>query len=242
MIRTLSKEGITFFLPAYNEEENLKVLIPEVDDILKKTTKTYEILVVNYEGSKDNTVELVKSLAKKYPVRLVTQPLADKGIGEAIRLGFTAACYPHIFYTDSDNQFEVREINHFLPLLGMYDVIAGYRKKRRDPLVRLLISKVYNWLVRIVFWLPYRDVDCAFRYVHKRVIDALTLHCKTGVATTELLVKTRKAGFKICQIPVTHKPRLYGVPVFVSGTNLPRFKVVKELLHEISLLRKDLKN
>lgn len=224
---------ITVFFPAFNEADNLKVLIPQTDRILKGLARKYEIMVVNYEGTSDDTERVVKRLSQTIPTRIVYQPLKDKGVGEGIRLGFLAAKYEHVFYTDADNQFDIEELKDFIPLLGKFDVIAGYRKKRNDPVMRSVVSNIYNMLIRIVFGLGYRDVDCAFRYVNKKVIDRIDLKARTGVATSELLYKAKKAGFRITQIPVTHKPRLHGQSVFVSGMNLPSFKTVKDLIREI---------
>ncbi len=238
----MRKPNISIFFPAYNEAENLPLLIKRADKVLRDVADKYEMIIVNYEGSSDNTEETVAGLREKYRnLRLVSQPLNRKGIGEAIRIGFVNSSYEHIFYTDADNQFDIREIKKFIPLITKYDVIAAYKKKRNDPLPRIIISAIYNFIIRVVFNIPYKDVDCAFRYVNKRVIDALTLKCVTGVATTELLVKAKKKGFKIKQIPVTHYPRLYGQPVFVSGTNIPRLRVIKQLVREIITLKKELR-
>jgi len=86
-------------------------------------------------------------------------------------------------------------------------------------------------------------LDCAFRLVNKRVINNISLICCTGVATTELLAKARKRGFKIKEIGVNHYPRILGKPVFEwkIGLNLPKPKVVIDILKEMFKLWIDIR-
>lgn len=238
----MSKPSISMFFPAYNEEKNIPILLSSAVKILKEVANKYEIFVVVYEGSTDNTISVVKKFSKKNKnIKLLIQPKSKKGIGYAILMGFNNAKYPYIFYADADNQFDLNEFKKFLPYTNEYDVIAGYRIKRQDPLSRIIVSKIYNMIMRILFGTKEKDLDCAFRLVNKRVINNIKLVCTTGVATTELLAKTRKKGFKIKEIGVTHYPRKLGKSVFeAKGLNLPKPRVVINILKEIVLLYNDL--
>jgi len=237
------KPDISIFFPAYNEEENIKPLLNKATEVMRNIARKYELIVVVYEGSTDNTIPIMRELSKKDShIRYVIQPREKKGIGTAISMGFGSAEYSHIFYADSDNQFDVGEITNFLPYINEYDIVAGYRKSRKDPILRILTSKVYNTLVKGLFGVRERDVDCAFRYVNKRVFRRVKLICSLGLGTTELLVKARKAGFKIKEIPVTHYPRKAGKSVFEGKlTNLPKPKVVFDLLKEMRILWRDMR-
>ena len=238
----MPKPNITMFFPAYNEEKNIPKLLSSAEKILKKVAKNYEILVVVYAGSTDKTAEIVKKFSKKSKkIRLVMQPKDKKGIGYAKMMGFRNARYPYVFYADSDNQFDLNELEKFLPYIGKYDIIAGYRIKRQDPITRILVSKIYNGMMKMLFNVKERDLDCAFRLVSKRVISNISLNCVTGVATTEILAKARKKGFKIKEVGVRHYPRLHGQPIFESKlSNLPKPKVVKDILKETIMLFKDI--
>lgn len=237
------KPDISMFFPAYNEEGNIKKLIKDADSFLKKNSENYEILIVVYGGSTDSTIPLTKELMNNNKhIKLAIQPKNKKGVGYAIKMGFENARYPHIFYSDSDNQFNLNEFEKFLPYIDKYDIIAGYRINRKDPFTRIFTSKIYNLIIKMIFGVKERDVDCAFRYAHKRVFKKIKLNCKLGVGTTELLVKSRRNNFKIKEIGVSHYPRKAGSSVFESkGTSLPKPKVVFDLLREIMLLWKDLR-
>lgn len=236
------KPDISMFFPAYNEEENIKELIRGAELVLKDVANRHEIIIIVYEGSMDSTIEIVKELSKKdKDIKLVIQPKDKKGVGYAIKMGFDNAKYPYIFYSDSDNQFDLGEFKKFLPYIPSYDIIAGYRINRQDPLTRIITSKIYNIMMSILFGVKERDVDCAFRLVNKRVFKSVKLICKLGLGTTELLVKARKNGFKIKQVGVHHFPRKKGSSVFESkGIRLPKPKVILSLLKEMIILWREL--
>ena len=236
------KPDITMFFPAYNEEENIKTVVENAKSVLKEMANSYEVLVVVYKGSTDNTIKIVKEMMKEDKnIRLLMQPKNKKGVGYAIRMGFEHAKCPYVFYSDADNQFNLDEFKKFLPYIKDYDIIAGYRINRQDPFMRIFTSKIYNLIVKIIFGVRERDVDCAFRLANKRVFKKINLVCRLGLGTTELLVKARKHGFKIKQVGVHHYPRKKGSSVFESkGISLPKPKVVFELLKEMAVLWRDL--
>ena len=239
----MPKPNITIFFPAYNEEENMPKLLNSAIKVLSESANDYEIMVIVYEGSTDGTIEVVKKLIKKNKkIKLLLQPKDKKGIGYAKMMGFKNAKYPYIFYADSDNQFDLSEFKKFLPYVNEYDIIAGYRIKRHDPKSRIIISNIYNVLMRLLFGAKERDLDCAFRLVNKRVINHVSLICCTGLATTELLAKARKKGFKIKEIGVNHYPRILGKPVFEweIGLSLPKPKVVIDIIKEVIKLWVDI--
>lgn len=227
------------FFPAYNEAENIPKLLNSAVNVLKEVANDYEILVIVYEGSSDGTIEIVRKFASKNRrIRLIMQPKDKKGIGYAKMMGFKNAKFPYIFYADSDNQFNLNDFKKFLPYIGKYDVIAGYRIERHDPKTRIIISKIYNAMMRFLLGAKERDLDCAFRLVSKRVINSISLNCRTGVATTELLAKARRKGFGIKEVGISHYPRILGKPVFEweIGLNLPKPKVVLDILRETASL------
>src|SRR3989344_8748274 len=139
----MRKPNITMLFPAYNEEENIPELLKSAAKILKKVAGNYEILVIVYEGSTDGTMGIVRKFSKKNKnIKLLIQPKNNKGIGYAKVMGFNNAKYPYIFYADADNQFNLQDFKKFLPYINKYDIIAGYRIKRRDPKMRAVISKI----------------------------------------------------------------------------------------------------
>jgi len=229
------KPNISMFFPAYNEEGNIGKVLQDAQDVLKKHAKNYEIIIVLYEGSTDRTEEIIHSCMKKdQNIRIVLQAKDDHGIGKAYRIGLNSAKYENIFYSDSDNQFDLHEFEKFLPYIGEYDVIAGYKLKREDPFLRKVISFGYNLFVRFAFRMNIWDVNTAFRLVKKHVIDEIQLYSKYGTVTTEMLIKAKKRGFKIKSVGVRHFNRGAGKPLYEikAGLLSPMtiLKVTQELL------------
>lgn len=233
--------NISVFFPVYNEEGNIPKLAVDATKVLERVAKNYEIMFVLYEGSTDKSRELIENLHKKDKrIRLVLQPKDMKGVGQAYKMGYESAKYDIIFYADGDNQFDLNEINKLLPHLKNADIIAGYRLHRKDPFVRKFTSKVYNLILRFLFGKTVRDVDCAFRMVKKSVFQKIKLRSATGVGTAELLVRAKKAGLKIVEVPVTHLPRYAGRSVFESGFNLPKISTVVSVLGEVLRMRREI--
>jgi glycosyltransferase involved in cell wall biosynthesis len=231
---------LSLVLLSYNEERNIEKAVSSADTIGRKVAKKYEIVVSHYEGSTDRTWEILNVLKKKYKrMRIVHQPREQKGYGVGLRLGLRAARYAHVFYTDADNQFNLEEITRLLPYVEQFDIVSGYRMKRRDPFGRILTSKVYNVLLRIIFGLKVRDVDSAFKIYRKKVIDAISINAKHGIVDAEILIKARNLGFRIKEVPVHHYARHAGVSNY--GTGFIKLNVVTTALSEMRELWKELK-
>ncbi len=235
---------LSLFFPAYNEEENIEICIEKGRKAAEKYAEKWEILIIVYEGSIDRTKEIVREWEKKdRRIKLIIQPKERKGVGAAYQIGFEKAKYNTVFYCDSDNQFDLDEIKRFLPYIEEYDIIAGYRIDRQDPKGRIWTSRIYNFFLRQIIPIKERDVDCAFRLVKKKIFEKVKIVSTTGLMTAEMLAKARIAGYKITQVGVSHYPRLAGEARFEmpAGLNVPKPKVVLEILKEILKLRKEIK-
>ena len=222
-------KNISVVLPAYNEEENIADVIINVKDVLKTLSENYEIILVN-DGSSDRTGEIAEHFAQEDPYHIrVFHHSSNKGYGAALKTGFLNAQYEYVFYTDADNQFDITELRNFLPMLEKYDIIIGYRIKRKDSLLRIFLSKGYNYLVFFLFRLKVRDVDCSFKLFHKYVLDAIKIKCDDFFVDTEILVRAKKAGFHIMEKGVTHYPREKGKTTVHAGHILKTLITISRL-------------
>lgn len=237
-------KSISVFFPTLNEEENIKTCVLKAIRYLDKRFADYEILVIS-NGSTDNTEKIVEELAKKDKhIKLINQK-KHLGYGIALKSGFTHSSKDLIFYMDADNQFNIRDMDTLFPLLGTCDIISGYRINRQDPLMRILIAWVYNNLIRILFNLDVRDIDCSFKLYKKDVFKKVKLKANTGLIDAEVLIKAKKKGFKIGQVGIKHYPRLHGRTIYEVGARNKIFGFVKprviiDVLLEIRTLWSDL--
>ncbi|MFH1739413.1 MAG: glycosyltransferase family 2 protein [bacterium] len=232
------RAGLSIVLPAYNEEDNIVPVLEEALSELAKLesqiqqvcqtlanqnhggntpiadpmepTFQWEILVVN-DGSRDQTLERAQRVAQQHPgrVRCISSE-ANLGYGHALRLGFQAAQFNLVFYTDSDGQFSIGDLRYFLPLIVDHDLVVGFRVYRFDPLLRLFLSWGYNRLVRFLFRVRVRDIDCSFKLMRREVLDSIDLETDDFFIDTELVARARRWNFRIREKGVKHYPRRAG--------------------------------
>jgi glycosyltransferase involved in cell wall biosynthesis len=214
--------SVSFFCPAYHDEKNLPVLIPHVVRFLSEITDKFEVIIV-HDGSPDRTGEVADGLARIYlGVRVIHHP-KNLGYGATLRDGFLAARYDYVMYTDGDNQYDVREFLPYLHLLDGADVLSGYVTEKAVSPRRKVQSLVYNWLVAALFFVRCRDIDCAMKIYSRRAIDSISLRSTSCFIDAEMIIKSRKAGWKVAQFPVTHFPRTEGLasgsrPAVIAAT------------------------
>lgn len=202
--------SITVVLPAFNEEENIEQQVRSVDDVLSELRfDDYEIVVVD-DGSSDGTRGIAEGLSADVPKLRVVVHERNRGYAQALRTGFTGARMPLVFYTDADNQFDVRELKNLLPSIDDYHIVVGFRIYRFDPFSRLVLSWGYNLIVRILFRIRVRDVDCAFKLFRSEIFDRIHIESKRFFVDTEILAKASKLGMRMTEIGVRHYPRTAG--------------------------------
>lgn len=229
-------ESLSLFFPAYNEEANAKETILKAIKVLEKNVKNWEILVIN-DGSKDRTKEIVEAIQKgDKRVRLINHGV-NRGYGAAFKSGLYNAKYDWITFTDIDGQFDFSEITNFFEKQRETnaDLVIGYYKKRQVSKFKIVTSRMWELVVFLLFGLHVKDIDCGFKLISKKVVDRIPkLESERGAfISSEFLIKSRKAGFKIVEIPVTHYPRVAG-----KGTGRDLMVIVKSFVDLFRLWRK----
>ena len=210
-----STDTLSMFFPAYCEEENVDFMLDEAGRVAESLAHRWELIVVD-DGSTDSTAELVRRRSRSDErVRLVRHP-RNMGFGAALQSGIAACRYSWVFYSDFDGQFDLEELSRLWELRDSADVIAGYRRRRQDPLMRLGYSLAYNSLVHAMFWGGYKDVDSSFKLYRRSMFDRVRPRSTCGVIDLEILLLARAWGYRIRQVPVTHRPRRAGTVSFES--------------------------
>ncbi len=202
-------------LPAYNEEGNIEFVVRRALEILPEVVNDFEIIVVN-DGSKDATPKIIDRLAGEDPrVRAIHQ--ANKGYGGALTTGFEASTGNHVMFMDSDRQFDIADIRLLAPLVSSFDVVAGFRMERSDPIHRRINAEVFNIVVRVLFGVHLRDLDCAFKIFNGEMVRSLNLQSAGALINAEMQAKLRRQGATLQQVGVSHYPRIAGT---ATGGNL----------------------
>lgn len=237
--KTQKLTSLSVFFPAYNEQGNIEAVVKEALAVLPQVADEYEVIVVD-DGSRDKTYQIAKNLAEKYQaltglelVRVLTQE--NKGYGGAVKRGLNETRYEWVFFSDADRQFDLSELRKFIPHIQSHDLIIGYRKNRAEGLKRQILAvalKVWNKLF-LGFPLRIKDIDCAFKLIHRNVLNlALPLISDGAMVSTELLLKAHRYGFDYQQVGVRHYPRKVGKS---TGSNP---KVIAKAVRDTFILRK----
>jgi glycosyltransferase involved in cell wall biosynthesis len=230
-------ESLSVFFPAYNEESNIGLLVEKALEVLPGITGQFEVIVVD-DGSTDGTAKLADELARNHPgvVRAVHHA-ANQGYGGAVKTGFVASQYEWIFFTDGDRQFRLEELQEFVDhLRSDVDLLIGYRKKRQDPWHRSFNANLYKLAIRLLFGLKVRDIDCAYKLIHRQVINSMSLKCASAMVSAEFLIKAKQRGFIIAEVGVNHYPRVSGKQTGAKFSVIAR--AMWELVRNYKELRK----
>jgi glycosyltransferase involved in cell wall biosynthesis len=200
---------LSIVFPAYNEEGNIEKAVQ--DSLAYLGSRPGEVLVVN-DGSRDRTAEILSRLEKAHPGRVrALHHEINQGYAPTLRDGFLAAKGEWIFYSDSDNQFVLKELDLLMNLRDGVDMVVGYRKDRQDPAFRKFAAGTYNFLVRLFFGLRgVRDIDCAFKLFHRSVFQKIKIESSHFLIDGEILIKAQHLNMKIKEVGVTHLPREVG--------------------------------
>ncbi len=213
--------ALSIVLPAFNEEGNIERAIRNAFAGAAKIPMACEVVVVN-DGSKDATATILRSLEGEMGPRLrVIEHPVNLGYGVALRNGFRATRGDLVFYTDSDNQFDLGELKDFMPLMKDHDAVLGYRIDRQDPWLRKFVSGGFNRLSSLAFGMSVRDLNCSFKLMRGEVIRALPLETPDFFIDTELVARLHRAGHRYIQKGVRHYPRTAGRST-VRPSDVPR--------------------
>ena len=174
---------------------------------------------------------MLDELASRYPELKVIHHPENQGYGCALRTGFSNATKDWVFYTDGDAQYDPGElIDLTQALTNGIDVVNGYKISRHDPLIRVIIGRIYHHIVKIAFGFKLRDVDCDFRLIRREIFDKIELESHTGTICLEMVKKFQDAGYRFAEVPVNHYYRSYGKSQFFKWKHLwTTFKHLSQL-------------
>jgi glycosyltransferase involved in cell wall biosynthesis len=221
--------GLSVFFPAYNDAGTIASLVITSMKVAATLTPDFEVIVVN-DGSGDDTPRILDELSRIYPAhfRAVHHPV-NRGYGGVLRTGFATATKDYIFYTDGDGQYDPAEMTLLWEkMTDDVDWVNGWKISRSDPMHRIVIGRVYHHMVKLLFGLKVRDVDCDFRLMRRRIFDVVKLEKDSGVICLEMMKKFKDAGFRVAETPVHHYHRAHGKSQFF---NFPRiFKTAVDVM------------
>lgn len=205
--------GLTIFFPFLNDEATVTRQIICAYTIGKKITNNLEVIALHGGNSEDNTFGKIKEMKLIYPNLKIINRKSNKEGYAVIKYAFKKASKDWIFYTDGDAQYHLEEdlpklVNKQLETNAT--VVNGYKIRRHDSFLRVLLGNIYRLLAKFIFHLPIRDVDCDFRLIKKSLLDKINLESKDASILPEMIKKLQFVGGKFSEVPVGHFSRNYG--------------------------------
>lgn len=199
---------ISAVVPVFNEEESLPHFYEALVKELRELTKDYEILFVD-DGSTDQSLDVLKSLAKKDSHVSVFSFRKNQGKAEALTLGFQKAQGDHIVTLDADLQDKPSEIKKLLEKqkIGDIDIVSGWRKDRKDASKMVFISRLFNGIVGKLFGVSLHDYNCGLKVYTKDAAKSLRLY---GGQHRFIPLLAYQQGFSVDEIAIEHQPRKFG--------------------------------
>lgn len=216
-------------MPAHNEAENIGAVVADVRAVLNQRSLDWELILVD-DASMDDTVDVARAALEDDAQRLaVVRHPTQGGYAKTVGDGLRAARGRLLAFMDGDRQFNAHDLGRLIDRMSDSDMVAGIRAHRADPWHRSLVSGVMNLLVRTLYGLRRRDVDCGLKVFRREVFDrASPLLARSALFNTELFFKAQRLGYRVEQVPVEHLPRVAGRR---SGARLvPIMRALRDLV------------
>lgn len=203
---------ISIIIPLFNEEQNLTELIDQINQVVHKNNYDIEIIFAD-DGSTDNSYETLTKIAddSKNNIKII-QFRKNFGKSAALSASFSAAKGDIIITMDADLQDDPAEIPNLIDKLNSgYDLVSGWKYDRKDPPSKTIPSKIFNKTVQLSTGIKIHDFNCGLKAYKKEVVKNIEVY---GELHRFLPVLAHHQGFKITEIKVNHRPRLYGKTKF----------------------------
>jgi len=222
---------VSVILPTYNEKENIRILIPQLESILKKNKFKSEIIVVD-DSSPDGTAEEAKKINKKYNNVKVIVRNKKEGIGAALREGYDNARGRLIFSMDSDMSFDINVMPKILKKLDNgYDLVVGsrysnegrYEAKSANIKAKRVVSSLGNKFLRLITGVNIHDFSTNFRGIRREVWQKIQTKENTNTLLFETIVLTDYKNFKVGEESVAFKERVFGKSKLNLSKEAPKF-------------------
>lgn len=220
-------KSISLMFPLYKDKRTVEFMIKKSINVLKKFKKKYEIIIVD-DGCPQNSGRLAKKIAKKIPNVKVFFHKKNLGYGAALKTGLKKCKNDWIFMIDGDAEYDVDDLSRLILASKNNDLVITYRYKKKYATSRIIISWIYNAILRLLFRVDFRDISTGSRLVRKKLINDITLRSTSPFVGAELAIRSRLAGYKVGEIGIHTYPRTFGTGSSVSFKNI--LLTIKDML------------
>jgi glycosyltransferase involved in cell wall biosynthesis len=214
----MSKRDISIVIPVYNEEDNLQPLISELREVVAGLPNSCEIIFVD-DGSWDRSFEILKQAAARDQQIRVIRFKKNAGQTAAFDAGFRAAQGDIVVTMDADLQNDPHDIPYLLEKIGEFDVVCGWRHKRNDPWVKIVSSKIANFVRNKLSHEEIVDTGCSLKAFRRECLQNMKLFNGMHRFFPTL---AKMEGFTVTQVKVNHRPRRFGTTKYTIKNRMVR--------------------
>jgi len=197
---------ISVLIPFYNEEDNIHFVLQEAHGVLSEMAADFEIIAID-DGSRDGTGKMLEEAAQRLGALRVLRHASNQGQMAAFFSGFHASLGEIIVLCDGDGQNDFHDVPRMLEQLTDVDAVFGQRAQRRDPVQKLIASRIGFFFRRLILNDDFRDTACGLK-VMRRPTFACLLPMRGVHRFIPFLL--RQAGFSYKALDVNHRPRQHG--------------------------------
>ena len=203
------RDSVSVFFPVYNDEATVRRVTEKALQVCSEIAEDYEVVIVD-DGSPDASGRIADELAQEHDVVRVIHHPRNRGYGAAVRSGLEACRYDWICFTDGDDEYDLRDLRKLWRLRHHYHLIITFRYVRRYSGFRILVSRVYNIILRRLFFTRYRDVSTGLRLIRRSLVEELTLEATSPFIGAEIAIKAMLKGFPVGEMGIQTFPREFG--------------------------------
>jgi glycosyltransferase involved in cell wall biosynthesis len=229
-------ESISIMFPLYKDKRTVKKMISSSINLMKNMNKNFEIIMVD-DGCPEKSGFYAKKFIKKKNIKVIFHK-KNLGYGAAIKTGLKNCKYDWIFQTDGDAEYDVEDLKKLLKFTKYSDLIITYRLKKKYKTSRIVISWIYNVILRNLFSTNFKDISTGSRLINKKKVKNINLRSNSPFIGAELAIKSKYKGLRISEVGIHTYPRTFGAGSSVSIKNI--FLTIKDMLKLYANFKKNI--
>tara|TARA_B110000971_G_C20000728_1_gene496693 strand:- start:442 stop:1158 length:717 start_codon:yes stop_codon:yes gene_type:complete len=219
--------SISLMFPLYKDKRTVKIMISKSLKVLKKINRKFEIIIVD-DGCPEKSGNIAQRYSKKNPQIKIFFHKKNLGYGRAIKTGLQKCKNECIFLIDGDNEYDVNDLPRMLKAFKYSDLVITYRYKKKYNTNRIVISWIYNKILRFLFATKFKDISTGSRLLSRKLKNTIKITSNSPFLGAELAIKSKQHGFKISEIGIHTYPRTFGSGSSVSMKNI--FLTIKDMM------------
>ena len=212
-------QSLSIMFPLYKDKRTVREMIKNSLVVAKKITNKYEIIIID-DGCPEKSGLIAKKISKKNKKVKVIFHKKNLGYGAAIKTGLRRSKNQWIFQTDGDAEYDVFDLLRLIKLTDTSDLIITYRYKKKYNTIRIIISWIYNVILRLLFLTNFKDISTGSRLIKKKIMKKIKLTSNSPFIGAELAIKSSYKGLIVREIGIHTYPRTFGTGSSVSFKNI----------------------